>query len=145
MACYLTKNFTLEEMYASSVAKQRGIVNTVGGVAAVNLMHLAEDILQPLRDAMGVPITIGSGYRCSTLNIAVGGARGSQHLTGQAVDICIDGDTTKGRRYFDWIRTHCVFDQLIWEHNSNGSYWVHVSYVYGGRNRCQVINDMLQS
>jgi hypothetical protein len=95
---------------------------------------------------MGEPIKIGSGYRCPALNRAVGGVANSQHMKGQAADLCIDGDLKKGKRWFEWIKTHCQFDQLIWEHNAKGSYWVHVSYVHPpfGRNRRQVIDNLLK-
>ena len=50
----------------------------------------------------------------------------------------------KGRRWFTWIQSHCDFDQLIWEHDKNGVYWVHVSYCADGKNRKQVINNLLK-
>lgn len=139
----LTKNFTLEEMIASQTAKAKGIDNSPNSAVVVNLTHLAVKILQPLRTAMNEPIKIGSGYRCPKLNKAVGGVDNSQHMTGQAVDLCIDGDMAKGKRWFDWIRKNCIFDQLIMEHNSKGSYWVHVSYNFNG-NRGQVIDNLLK-
>jgi len=43
--------------------------------------------LQKLRDAVGMPIYIVSGYRCEKHNIMVGGAKKSQHLLGKAADI----------------------------------------------------------
>jgi hypothetical protein len=68
----------------------------------------------------------------------------SQHTKGQAADLCIGGDKVKGKRWFDWIKAHCQFDQLIWEHNSKGSYWVHVSYRADGQNRQRVIGNLLK-
>ena len=67
-------------------------------------MYLAAYVLEPLRKAMGEPIKIGSGFRCQQLNKAVGGVANSQHLTGQAADLCIDGDIQKGRKWFEYIR-----------------------------------------
>jgi hypothetical protein len=94
---------------------------------------------------MNEPIKIGSGYRCAKLNKAVGGVGNSQHTKGEAADLCIDGDLKKGRKWFEWIRDHCQFDQLIWEKNpKTGNYWVHVSYRADGQNRKQVINEMLK-
>ena len=101
------------------------------------------NVLQPLRDAMNEPIKIGSGYRCTRLNQAVGGVANSQHTKGEAVDLCIDGDKKKGRKWMTWIMDHCDFDQLIWEHNK-GTYWVHVSFRSDGKNRRHVISDLLK-
>ena len=144
MAIKISKNFTLEELCASETAKAKGIRNEPGQSDVVNLCALVHKVLQPLRAAMGEPIKIGSGYRSLALNNAVGGVRNSQHMRGEAADLCIDGDIQKGKRWFDWIKLHCPFDQLIWEHNSKGSYWVHVSYRADGLNRMQVINNLLK-
>ena len=144
MATRISKNFTLEELTASQTAKQLGIVNAVGQEEVANLCALVHHVLQPLRDAMQEPIKIGSGYRCPRLNRAVGGVSNSQHMKGQAADLCIDGDLWKGRRWYDWIKSHCEFDQLIWEHNKKGSYWVHVSYRADGNNRRMAIDNMLK-
>ena len=140
----ISKNFTLEELCASATAKAKGIKNQPGTQEIVNLCALTNRILQPLRDAMGHEIKIGSGYRCPRLNQAVGGVSNSQHMKGEAADLCIDGDRIKGKRWFDWIKAHVVFDQLIWEHSKTGSYWVHVSYRSDGKNRKQVISDLLK-
>ena len=144
MATYISKNFTLEELCASDTAKAKGIRNNPGQTDVVNLCALVHKVLQPLRDAMGHEVKIGSGYRCPRLNQAVGGVSNSQHMKGEAADLCIDGDKVKGKRWFDWIKAHCEFDQLIWEHNAKGSYWVHVSFRTDGRNRKQVIGNLLK-
>ena len=146
MATNITMHFTIDELCASQTAKARGIKNKPGVPEIINLVYLTAYVLEPLRESMGEPIKIGSGYRCPQLNRAVGGVANSQHMKGQAADLCIDGDLKKGKRWFDWIKTHCQFDQLIWEHNAKGSYWVHVSYVHPpfGRNRRQVIDNLLK-
>ena len=145
MATYISKNFTLEELTASATANAKGIRNNPGQTDVVNLCALVHHVLQPLRDAMGHEVKIGSGYRCPRLNQAVGGVSNSQHMNGEAADLCIDGDKTKGRKWFTWIQSHCDFDQLIWEHSRTGSYWVHVSYRSDGKNRKQVIGDLLKT
>ena len=144
MATKISKNFTLDELCASATAKAKGIRNNPGQTDVVNLCALVHNVLQPLRDAMREPIKIGSGFRSLALNNAVGGVRNSQHMKGEAADLCIDGDITKGKKWFNYIRDHLPFDQLIWEHNANGSYWVHVSYRADGLNRKQVINNLLK-
>ena len=141
----VTMHFTIEEMYASDTAKRLGIDNKPTTQKMINLVYLCAFVLEPLRVAMGEPIKIGSGYRCEKLNKAVGGVYNSQHLKGQAADLCIDGDIEKGRRWFNYIKDHLPFDQLVWEHNpKTGSYWVHVSYVFPdfGKNRRKVINNL---
>lgn len=142
----VTMHFTIEELCASATAKAKGINNTPNMQQMVNLVYLAAYVLEPLRVAMNEPIKIGSGFRSAKLNAAVGGVSNSQHMKGQAVDLCIDGDLKKGKKWFAYIRDHLPFDQLIWEHNSNGNYWVHVSFVYPdfGKNRKQVIDNLLK-
>lgn len=140
-------HFTIEELYASQTAKAKGIDNKPNVQQVINLVYLAAFVLEPLRVAMREPIKIGSGFRCLRLNQAVGGVSNSQHLTGQAADLCIDGDIQKGRKWFDYIRQHLPFDQLIWEKNpKTGSCWVHVSYVHPdfGKNRRKVIDGLIK-
>ena len=144
MPTRISKNFTLDELTASATAKQMRIINAPGVDEVCNLCALVHNVLQPLRDAMGEAIKIGSGYRCPQLNKAVGGVSNSQHMKGEAADLCIDGDLKKGRKWMTWIMDHCDFDQLILEHNANGTYWVHVSFRSDGKNRRQVISDLLK-
>lgn len=139
----LTKNFTLAELCASATAKARGISNVPTATVTSNLQALATNVLQPLRDAYGKPIVINSGYRCPKLNAAVGGVKNSQHLTGQAADIRCNSPETR-KWIFNYIKDHLTFDQLILEHTSSGSYWVHVSYCKSGKNRKSVISNLLK-
>ena len=143
----VTMHFTIEELYASATAKAKGINNKPDIQQIINLVYLAAYVLEPLRVAMGEPIPIGSGFRCQQLNKAVRGVYNSQHLKGQAADLCIGGDIEKGKRWFNYIKDHLPFDQLIWEHNpKTGSYWVHVSFVFPdfGKNRKNVINNLIK-
>jgi hypothetical protein len=140
----ITQHFTLEELCASATAKAKGIKNVPGNQELINLTALCVAVLEPLRQWFGREVKIGSGYRCPVLNAAVGGVSNSQHMKGQAADLCIDGDMEKGKKWFNYIRNHLVFDQLIMEHNAKGTYWVHVSYDAQGRNRGQVIENLLK-
>lgn len=143
---HITMHFTLDELCASATAKAKGIINKPDVSQIINLVYLGAYVLEPLRVALGEPIKISSGFRCQALNKAVGGVTNSQHCKGQAADLCIDGDMDKGKRWFDYIRKHLDFDQLIWEHNAQGVYWVHVSFVHPdfGKNRRQVIDNLLK-
>ena len=145
MSTKVTMHFTIEELYASDTAKKKGIDNKPAVQQLINLVYLTAYVLEPLRVAMKEPITISSGYRCQKLNEAVGGVRNSQHMTGQAADLSIGGDRAKGRKWFEYIKNHLPFDQLIWEKNPRtGTEWVHVSFVYPdfGRNRKKVIDGL---
>ena len=145
MSTQISKNFTLEEFTASATAKAKGIRNNPGQTDIVNLCGLVHNVLQPLRKWWGKEVKIESGYRSFALNQAVGGVKNSQHMRGEAADLCIDGDIQKGKQWFNWIKTHCEFDQLIWEKNpKTGNYWVHVSFRCDGLNRRQVIDNLLK-
>jgi uncharacterized protein YcbK (DUF882 family) len=49
------------------------------------------DSLEELRNLVGKPIHIDSGYRSPTTNTAAGGVSHSQHLLGNAADISVEG------------------------------------------------------
>ena len=144
----VTMHFTIEELYASKTAKEKGINNKPNMQQMINLVYLCAYVLEPLRVAMNEPIKIGSGFRSRELNAAVGGVYNSQHCKGQAADLCIDGDLKKGRKWFEYIKNHLPFDQLIWEKNpKTGNYWVHVSFVFPdfGKNRKKVIDELIKN
>ena len=134
----LTEHFSLDELIRSNTATTRGICNMPYQAAIDNLQNLCQRVLEPLRQWAGVPVKISSGYRCRELNKAVGGVKNSQHIKGEAADIVFP-DIATGRRWFDWLRKHCPFDQLIWEH-AGGKTWIHVSCCRNeDKNRKQVI------
>lgn len=121
----LTKNFTLEELTASSIASKRGIANNPDEKAKANLKKLAETILQPVREKWGKPITVTSGYRCPALNKAVGGVATSQHLTGEAADIiCTDNKGLYRLMKEMMVKGEITVGQLL---DENGGGWIHVS------------------
>ena len=123
----LSKNFTLEELIRSDTAERMGIDNVPKDEEVIkNLRHLCFEILQPLRDYVGAPVHINSGYRCKALNLAVGGVKNSQHSRGEAADIRI-ASPKQGREWAAWIEDNCRFDQMLLERNKNGAVWLHVS------------------
>lgn len=88
-----------------------------------NLRQLSQQVLEPLRTAINVPVRVSSGYRCLRVNTKIGGSKTSQHMLGQAADIQVLSLSTE--ELFQWIRQQNVpFDQLIQEFDS----WVHVSF-----------------
>jgi hypothetical protein len=129
----LSKNFSLEELTRSATANQRHINNSPDLEVISRLQQLAVNVLQPLREAIGI-ININCGYRCIDLNKAVGGVPTSQHVKGEAADI----SGTDNAKIFNYIREHLPFDQLIWEKgNDKQPDWVHVSF--SAKNRKQVL------
>ena len=141
-------NFTLGEMVKSSTAERLGIPNNPPAQARVNItetIRLLECIRAEWaeyceRRSLGTPaIRITSGYRCETLNRAVGGVANSQHLLGEAADIFVPNEET-ALKYLDFLRTHTPFDQLILEpRDARIPRWLHVSYTIRRPVRGQVL------
>ena len=137
----LSKNFTLEEFIRSSTAESMGIDNVPKDEEVIeNMKALCLEVLQPLRDYVGAPIHINSGYRCKALNEALDGVKGSQHLSGQAADIHVE-NTEHLLKMMHFIMDETDFDQLIWEKNKAGVQWLHVSHKRNGNNRHQVLKN----
>ena len=131
----LSKNFTLAEMTFSQTAQRLGINNTPNQSHINKMKSLCTHILQPLRDNLGVPIKVTSGYRSPALNKAIGGSQTSQHSNGEAVDIVVNGMTPR-QVCLKIIELKLPFDQLILEYDS----WVHVSYSPRHRRQKLTIN-----
>lgn len=55
-----------------------------------NVIKVAEN-LEVLRAHFNMPVNINSAYRSAVYNRSVGGAVNSQHLSGKAADVVIDG------------------------------------------------------
>ena len=130
------KYFTINELTKSSTAQRLHINNNPTQEVKNNLNKLIDNVLDPLRELYGKPIIVNSGYRCTKLNKAIGGAKNSQHLVGQASDIrTVQNTKESNKELFDLIKNSKLpFDQLINEYDYN---WVHVSY--SPRNRRQVL------
>ena len=123
------KYFTIAELCRSTTADNKRIDNTPAPEIREKLQTLIEELLDPIRVAWGKPIRVNSGYRCPTLNKAVGGVSTSQHQKGEAADLNA-GDPAKNRELFDKIvemqkAGRIAFDQLIDEAHYR---WVHISY-----------------
>lgn len=127
------KYFTIGELLYSKKALESKINNlkTTPEIEE-NLRALIENVLEPARVRLGVPIIVSSGYRCAELNRLVKGEQTSQHLRGQAADLKCTSAADK-RRLFEILRTMDV-DQLLYERDSKGTTWIHVSYA-GTKNR----------
>jgi zinc D-Ala-D-Ala carboxypeptidase len=123
------KSFWISEFIRSQNATRRGLNNTPDEAARLNILRVLGPGLQRVRDALGVPVQITSGYRSPTVNAAVGGARSSQHVLGLAADFVAPqfGLPWAICKYLRDRPLEIGFDQLIFE----GS-WVHISFVERG-------------
>lgn len=128
----LTENFSRWEFCVSETAARRGIDNTPGQQEWRNLEALARDILEPARKALG-PLRITSGYRSKPLNEAIHGAKNSQHMVGEAVDV-IPLAVPLADLYV-WLYKNALYDQIIWEFGE----WVHVSHKFQGPQRMDAL------
>lgn len=133
------KYFRLSEFINSATAKRLGIDNTPSFEVVDNLNRLA-DYLDDIREKLGKPILVSSGYRCPRLNKAVGGVVNSQHQKGFAADLVCD-DMPKLESI---LRETGGFDQLIKEHQKGcNRYWYHVSLCpRNGKPRNQIIMNL---
>jgi zinc D-Ala-D-Ala carboxypeptidase len=124
----LSPNFALHEFTRSQWAIRMGVDNTPDAQQIENLARLANQVLEPLRAALGGRvITIDSGYRCPQVNAAVGGAHNSAHLEGRAADILVAGMTPLQvglfvQKFYAGASGHAVLDQCIYE-----GAWTHLA------------------
>lgn len=119
------KYFTFTEFERSATATRYAIDNRAPESAKKNIAALVDNVLDPLREAWGKPITVTSGYRCAELNRKVGGTATSHHLKGMAADITT-GNKVDNRRLFQLVvALNLPFTQLIDEKNFS---WIHISY-----------------
>ena len=144
----LSPHFTIGELTKTSYHTLDG--NIPSRVAIENLKRIC-GWLEILRERYNMrygdggecPIVISSGYRSEEVNMKCGGAKGSNHLTGCAVDIRCYGPE-------QMIRYACllldtadengwVFDELIQEKRGT-TYWVHFA-VRPKDNRRKILFD----
>jgi len=132
----ISKHISYKEGTYSITATRLGFDNTPNNKQLDNMELVAEKVFEPLREWVGGPIKVNSFFRGSKLNKAIGGAKKSQHMKGQAMDI----DDTFGRmsnaEMYHWIKEYLDFDQMIWEFGDDDNpNWIHVSYVSPEKNR----------
>ena len=140
----LSEHFTLGELTKTSAKTADG--NIPPHAAVLNLKNLCENWLEDLRYSYNVlyclqpgedyatstnvePIVINSGFRSEAVNKAIGGAKGSNHLTGCAVDIRCLG-IEQAIRYAAILLdiadgTKRDYDELLIERSPKGTYWLH--------------------
>ena len=146
----LSQHFTLGELCKTSYHTTDG--NIPSHVAIENLKNICENWLEDLRYSQNtlygnkehdIPIIISSGYRSEEVNRKCGGAKGSNHLTGCAVDIKCYGPEQMIRMAGILLDiadgTKRDFDELILEKRGT-TYWVHFA-VRPKDNRRKILFD----
>ena len=125
----VSKNITYKEATHSTTAKRLGIDNTPNAEQFSNMVYVAENVFQPIREHFGTPIYVSSFFRSEGLNKAIKGSINSTHKKGEALDLDADvyGGVTNAQ-IFNYIKDNLEFDQLIWEFGTDDEpAWVHVS------------------
>lgn len=123
----LSKNFTLEELIATSFSGDRNIPDDK---AKEKLFYTAQFLLQPIRDEFGL-IIVTSGYRSGPVNTWAGGKVTSQHCFGEADDF--QPKEANIDVVFDWIVevSGIAFGQVILESKKGKDgklrRWIHIS------------------
>ena len=134
----LGRFFSWAELTRSNTARRLGLDNSPTPEAQAALRALVEDVLDPLREMLGRPIRVNSGYRAPTVNRAIDGASTSQHMRGEAVDIEVDGMGAQELAMFI-LRSGLPVDQVIWYAPERGGH-VHLSYTRERANRRQAMH-----
>ena len=153
----LSEHFTLGELTKTSYITADG--NIPSHKAIENLKNICENWLEDLRYSQNtlygdssqesgdsrndIPIIISSGYRSEEVNRLCGGAKGSNHLTGCAVDIKCYGPEQMIRMAGILLDisdgTKREFDELILEKRVT-TYWIHFA-VRPKDNRRKILFD----
>ncbi len=132
----ISKHISFTESVKSNTALRLNLNNTPNDYQTSNMVGVAVNIFEPLREYVEGPIKINSMFRSEDLNRAIGGSSRSQHCEGRAIDL----DDTFGHKtnaeMFHYIKDNLSFDQLIWEFGDDKNpNWIHVSYVSKEENR----------
>ena len=131
------KYFTFEELiFSEDALKKYDIRNKTTQTIENNLDRLITELLDPIREMWGKPISVSSGYRCELLNQKEGGSETSRHKDGLAADLDA-GTNADNRELAKMIATSGLkFDQLI---DEKGYAWVHVGLTSKNRTLRQEI------
>ena len=139
----LSDHFSLAELCKTSAKTADG--NIPSHVHIENLKRLCgwlEELRRRWNNIYGEgddPIIINSGYRSEAVNKAVGGVKGSNHLTGCAADIRVAGIEQLIRYATILLDISDLnnedFDELLLERSPKGSYWLHFAVRPSGNRR----------
>lgn len=134
----LSKTVQLSESTRSDTAIRLNLDNTPPPEVLERMKVTATRIVDPVRNRFP-NVRINSFYRSPSLNRKLKGAKNSQHVTGEAVDLDTP-DNVDNVAIFNFIKDQLVFDQVIGEYpDANGVFqWTHAS-IREKDNRGQVL------
>lgn len=144
----ISKYISFAQATRSDTAIRRGILNLPGARELRAMKVLAEKVHTPISEQLfgGQCVPFTSLYRSPTLNRVIGGAKNSQHVMGEAIDLDADGTQVSNAQLFQWIRENLQFDQLIWEFGTKTNpAWVHVSYTERRNNRGEILRAIREN
>jgi hypothetical protein len=130
MTTYLSPDFSLEELTTSQTASRRGLDNTPPSEVLEHLKNTALR-MEAVRDLLGHPVLVSSGYRSPAVNAAVGGVANSAHCQGWAVDFICPAFGDPFAICQAVAASRIEFDQCIQEGT-----WVHISFAPSMRRQC---------
>lgn len=134
----------MSELMHSDIANMYGINNKTSNTEYLdNMLNLIFYVLQPLRDIVKSPVIVTGGFRSHALwqklkDLKKNPSPTSQHLTGQAADI--DVPSMYLFDVFKIIKEQLPYDQLLYEHDTKGNRWIHVSYNHGKNRKICIDN-----
>lgn len=130
----LDKNDKLSYWFDWSEVEQTntGIDNTLPPHLYGNAILLAQEVLDPIRNDIELPLYVNSWYRSEAVNEAVGGSEESKHLEALAADIDTGNNELNAAIMRSAISQNLPFDQLIAYDSWNEPSRVHIDY--GGDN-----------
>jgi len=142
----ISEHISYKEAIKSNTALRLNLDNNPDAYQITNMVGVAHNIFEPLREYVGGPIKINSFFRSEELNRAIGGSSRSQHCQGRAIDL----DDTFGHKtnaeMFHYIKNNLNFDQMIWEFGDDENQaWVHVSYVSEDENRKRCLKALKEN
>lgn len=121
----LTPHFKISELAGTSV-KRFQTDNMTAAKKEIGKMYMLAGFAERVREIIGYPLIVTSGFRCTGLNNYLGGALISQHLLCEAIDIVCKRMSVK-KMYEKIKASDLKYDQMIIETNKAGSEWLHIS------------------
>ena len=153
----LSPHFCLDEFTKSSTAMKHGIKNTPPQEAVDNLKALCLGCMEPLREALRLPVVITSGYRTKALNSMLAhSSERSQHMLGQAADFYVaepkdlnlepgtlnPAKPTRRELLIKAFRLIILDESIDYDQLILYPSFIHVSYVSRERNRRTILLGM---